>query len=426
MKSWIPIYFYNVTFLILNTIFFFSSDKITIQASVNKQINTVNNINTNSIPNKDIYVSEKDLSHRSINKKNDVNILNDFNNNFDFTLVKSTIPKNAFSIADLTRMDNEISKNQITKKQNLLKSLYNNQDNKEAEFLNSSSRIPINNEKNIQTNFPNSSYPLSYTKNNKNIELNQETNSPNNQKGLFFGLFDNSKTLKLKGGFFNEFVTSFSLNFFSEIGDKSFIAVFLFTNQASWITLFIVASFTEILVNLLSVVIGYNLRAYESLYFILIYITIFTTLLFGFLLLKEAICDEEESKEENININNLITKNSNNYCEKANINKDSEKIYYMNSLLILILKIFWVVLLSELGDKSQIITIILSTHHNPVPVFVGTAVAHVLGVLLSILLGNIVTSKLSNRIMKFIAAACFIGYGLFVSVSYFLEKKTSL
>lgn len=328
-------------------------------------------------------------------------------------------------------MDKEKSTYKITQKEILLKTLYNYQEKNKEEFINNS-RFSLDDEKKIQTESPNSSNMLTHTKINKNNQLNQEyetnrkENLPNKHKDSFFGLFDNSKTINLKAGFFNEFVTSFSLNFFSEIGDKSFIAVFLFTNQASWITLFIVASFTEIIVNLLSVVIGYNLRAYESLYSSLIYITIFTSLLFGILLLKEALYDEEEATEDSVNINNLMTKNSNADCENAKIKKDTEGVNNMSNFLILILKIFWVVLLSELGDKSQIITIILSTHQNPVPVFVGTALAHVLGVLLSILLGNIVSSKLSNRIMKFIAAACFIGYGLFVSFSYFKDNKSSL
>lgn len=67
MKSWIPICFYNATFFILNTILFFSSEKMTIKASVNKQINTViNNLNINSDPNKSIYHSQNDLTNQHI------------------------------------------------------------------------------------------------------------------------------------------------------------------------------------------------------------------------------------------------------------------------------------------------------------------------------------------------------------------------
>ncbi len=289
--------------------------------------------------------------------------------------------------------------------------------------------------------------------------LNTTSNKVNsNIKDKILNIFERTddKLQNLENGFYNEFTTSFSLNFFSEIGDKSFIAVFLFTNQASWITLFLVASITEIIFNLLSVVIGHNLRAYESIHILIIYITIFTTLLFGILLLKEAIYDSENEEKnlmkkndlnentlnhnneivdnekdlDNEKIDNLVdtSLNDNNKIVDNEKDLDKEKIDKSEedskNFFLLIFKIFWVVLLSELGDKSQIVTIILSTHHNPIPVFLGTALAHVLGVLLSILLGNIVSSKLSNRILNLIAASCFIGYGLFISYTYFFNVKS--
>ena len=266
-------------------------------------------------------------------------------------------------------------------------------------------------------NLPNKNPEKSFLLKNKNQSILNSTKN----NSILNSLIIQAKNYTVKNGFFHEFATSFSLNFFSEIGDKSFIAVFLLTNQVSWVTLFLVASFTEIVVNFISVVIGYNLKAFESIYFILIYVTIFTTFLFGFLFLKEAIYIEEEKQNE-ISSGNI----EENVIEKIDSRVLTEKKNNLKTLICNIFKIFWVVLLSELGDRSQIVTIILSTHHDPVPVFLGTAIAHVLGVLLSILLGNVLSSKISNRIMNFIAGFCFLGYGIYVTLSYFINKNVNL
>lgn len=278
-----------------------------------------------------------------------------------------------------------------------------------------------------------------------NIYINDGMRSSSNNDDSISSSKNNVKKNTNKNiniGFFQEFLTSFSLNFFSEIGDKSFIAVFLLINQITWFTLFIVASITEISVNLFSVLIGYSLRAYEKIYFILIYITIFTTLLYGILLLKESILDsdssyyKDEEEEEKMKILSRanytspacsLAKESKEEQKNLNSNKKLDGEFKEkkseNKVIFTILKISWFVILSELGDKSQIVTIILSTHHNPYAVFLGTAIAHVLGVLLSILLGSFVSSKLNTKIMSFIAGLCFISYGLYVSASYFLNKE---
>jgi len=416
MKLWLAKSFYDFFFIVIHSILFLSAGKFCLNTNIKNEINE-NNLNSNAI----------------INDKPSENNLNN-KNTFDFSFQKSFIPKKKLSVEDLIFMNFEKNKKKLLQKQkskdhfiintttkdfqvNILK-----QKNEKKSVLDKK-EIDIKNDNNNSQNKLNEQNNPHYeiSKNEKKDTSNNKENSK--EKNFFLSIFennynnDNSKSKNFKGGFFNEFATSFSLNFFSEIGDKSFIAVFLFTNQASWITLFLVASTTEIIVNLVSVIIGYNLRAYESIYFILIYITIFTTLLFGILLLKEAIYDTEDEEILNEKID----------CEKAFKNEKNYKNTEDNKgFIFLILKIFWVVFLTELGDKSQFVTIILSTHHAPIPVFLGTAVAHVLGVLLSILLGNIVSSKLSNRIMNFIAAGCFIGYALFVSVSYFFDNKSSL
>lgn len=340
-------------------------------------------------------------------------------------------------ISNSTKIDNDNDKDQKNKnllenENNLMKKITKKEANS---IINNSTAfnpnfIKLNNTNNseIKKSEKPKNFNRSYLQN-KNYNLNETISLRNllydkavEEKAKINNLidsFENKKTNQnyIKINFFDEFITSFGLNFFSEIGDKSFIAIFLLTNQVSWFTLFIVASTTEIIVNFISVVIGYSLRSYESIYFIFIYITIFTTFLFGFCLLKEALENEEEKEKENVNenINKELSLKKDDDKEKENFN--------FSKFIFNIFKISWVVMLSELGDKSQVVTIMLSTHHNPIPVFLGTAIAHTLGVLISILLGNIVSSKISNKIMSFIASICFILYGMYVTICYFFMNK---
>lgn len=408
MKIWLLKSLNDFLFLAINTLLFFNSVRFS----------SANNAKTypytelkNNILGSDAHVENK-ISDKIPNQEK----------NFDFALQKSTIKKPKSTVGDLIHINFEKNKKRAIARKH----------GKSPSLEQKVAPIEKNNIKNLSG--VEEKIKIKTEKNDVELENNKKKETEKNQQGdkakkqsFFSALFDSNKSLNVKGGFFNEFGTSFSLNFFSEIGDKSFIAVFLFTNQASWVTLFVVASVTEILFNLLSVAIGYNLRAYESIYFILIYITIFTTLLFGFLLLKEAIYDEDEEEQQEIENANSAERQTENAtdCEKG-LGEKKNKTEEQKSFFFLIFKIFWVVLLSELGDKSQIVTIMLSTHHNPLPVFLGTAIAHVLGVLLSILLGSLVTSRISKKIMNYIAAACFIGYGLYVSISYFFDKKTVL
>lgn len=397
MKIWLLKSLNNLLFIVIGTILFLNTRSYSLGINAKTHLYKTD-LNKNILGSN---TSDKNLITEDLNKEV----------NFDFSFQKSSIKKNKSTVSELIQINYEKNK----KNANIITT--NNPENNLSTKPNIVTPIAVSIESNNNNNTNKKDVKNNPNNKNENSQNKNEINNQVEKPSFFSALFDKSKSLNIKGGFFNEFATSFSLNFFSEIGDKSFIAVFLFTNQASWVTLFLVASITEVLFNLLSVVIGYNLRAYESIYFVLIYITIFTTLLFGFLLLKEAIFEEEEEEEkqqvEAVNVD----------CEKA-LHEKNGKTEERKSFLFLIFKIFWVVLLSELGDKSQIITIILSTHHSPVPVFLGTAIAHVFGVLLSILLGSLVTSRISKKIMNYIAAACFIGYGLFVSVSYFFDKKT--
>ncbi len=73
---------------------------------------------------------------------------------------------------------------------------------------------------------------------------------------------------------------------------------------------------------------------------------------------------------------------------------------------------FGMVFLAELGDKTQVATMMLSAHgHRPAAVFVGAAVALVLVALLSTLLGDALGHALPVRWIRAGAGLLFMVLG---------------
>jgi putative Ca2+/H+ antiporter (TMEM165/GDT1 family) len=205
------------------------------------------------------------------------------------------------------------------------------------------------------------------------------------------------------GNFIQEFLLSFSLNFFSEIGDKSFVSIILVYNQISPYVLFMVAVISELLMNLFSVIIGHQLRTHPL---VKVWCHLFgslTALLFGLLLIYEVYFSKEEEKKEDIEL-------------AQEIGKEEKKSSW--TALIKISNIAWIIFISEFGDKSQITTIILSAEYSPIPIFLGTAVAHILGVLLSMTIGFIISKSINKKILTTIGALCFIYFGVQTGISF--------
>jgi putative Ca2+/H+ antiporter (TMEM165/GDT1 family) len=258
-----------------------------------------------------------------------------------------------------------------------------------------------------------------------------------------------------------EFMMSFSLNFFSEIGDKSFVSIILVYNQISPLLLFIVSTFSELLMNLFSVVIGYELRLHPSIKKYCQFFGMIIAISFSLILIYEVFFEKEENEQtaecdsveketekehlkekENENIisnnrnenNNMVEINEavdietdidshNNSFEKGKGNKDNNNSKSAKiGILMKIANIAWIIFLSELGDKSQITTIILSTEYHPFPIFLGTALAHILGILLSMTIGYIISNNLNKSILSSIGAVCFMYFGIQMGIDYYSQK----
>jgi len=84
-----------------------------------------------------------------------------------------------------------------------------------------------------------------------------------------------------------------------------------------------------------------------------------------------------------------------------------------------LLVIFGSVLLAELGDKTQLATMLFATDKSvrPVQVFVAAASALVLSTLLAVLFGSLVTRVIPASSLKLIAGLAFIAVGIWTIVS---------
>jgi putative Ca2+/H+ antiporter (TMEM165/GDT1 family) len=78
---------------------------------------------------------------------------------------------------------------------------------------------------------------------------------------------------------------------------------------------------------------------------------------------------------------------------------------------------FIMIFLAELGDKTQLSTFAFASEsHSPLSVFLGASLALVCASLLGVVLGGLIGRFVPGRIMKFVAALVFLGFGVWTLV----------
>ncbi len=78
---------------------------------------------------------------------------------------------------------------------------------------------------------------------------------------------------------------------------------------------------------------------------------------------------------------------------------------------------FLMIFLAELGDKTQISTFAFASESkSPLSVFLGASLALVLTSFLGVVLGELLGRFVPERVMKFLAAIVFLGFGVWTLV----------
>ena len=83
----------------------------------------------------------------------------------------------------------------------------------------------------------------------------------------------------------------------------------------------------------------------------------------------------------------------------------------------LIVSTFVMIFMAELGDKTQISTFALASNsRSMLSVFLGAAGALLLTTLIAVVLGGVIGRYVPARLIKFVSAAVFLGFGVLTLV----------
>ena len=233
----------------------------------------------------------------------------------------------------------------------------------------------------------------------------------------------------MKTSFISSFWNSLSFIFISDLTDKSIFLIIFLSKRLPLLALYIVSLSSVLLMDYLSILVGFYLPKLISLtYMEIIAFIIFTS--FGIFSLIESHKEDEElnelielsKKETNDSENDYSLMNeeetdieSNKEVKFPSIlrsNSISTNISHTNELnLGLIVPIFFALCLSDLGDKSQLAVITMAAIYNIYGVLLGSTIALIGTVTLAVLFGKWLTEKISPKKMLFIGGLIFLAFG---------------
>ena len=98
--------------------------------------------------------------------------------------------------------------------------------------------------------------------------------------------------------------------------------------------------------------------------------------------------------------------------------KDPKEIQTQDKSFVgVVLMTFSTVFLAELGDKTQLATMLLTAQSgNPLIVFLGSASALICSTLVAVLIGRWLSNKVPQEKFKFMAGTLMIGIGLWIGI----------
>ena len=211
--------------------------------------------------------------------------------------------------------------------------------------------------------------------------------------------------------FYSSLFQSFSLIFLSEIADRTFILVLIYSMKMHWLPLILDSLGAMFFMNILAIAVGcmVPLLFVKS---IVDWIGFCCFLGFGLLNLHEGFTKEsktvsEEFKEE-INTNN---------DQYSRLNEANEENKAGKSLGGLCVELFTFLVLSELGDKSQIATITIAAVYNTYGVIIGTTLAYFGTILIATFIGHSIGHYITERMMCIVGGFLFLAFALEILIS---------
>ena len=81
------------------------------------------------------------------------------------------------------------------------------------------------------------------------------------------------------------------------------------------------------------------------------------------------------------------------------------------------ISIFLTIFIAELGDKTQIATLLLSAQSgNPTIVFIGAALALICSSLVGVFVGRLLANNLSPQKIEYMAGIFMVGLGIWIAI----------
>lgn len=249
--------------------------------------------------------------------------------------------------------------------------------------------------------------------------------------------------------FWNSFIQSFSLIFISELADNSLILCLIFSTKLSTLTIISIACLAMVLMNLLSIGIGYSMPFlfYGGLmdWIAIIFFTIFGVMLINdaanreninlgfrkdsYQYSKKGTEDRKNSKLSSEDLNVLVDGSDHHtplISDQVNYSREEEKKinstlssedsrielgkkdYIQRNKTLIIWTFFSSLAIGQCGSRSQLSTIVISSVYNIWGVIIGTTIAHISCILLAVYAGSLITKLVTERILTYIAGFLFM------------------
>ena len=237
---------------------------------------------------------------------------------------------------------------------------------------------------------------------------------------------------------FSKLFEAFTTIFLSGLFDKSFFITAFMAVKYSKCLVFVSASLALSIVGAISVFLGLAVTKYVPA----IWVDIFAVALFLFFggkLLLEGLhmskhkdlnkLEEEHHKlinaEEAANLI-LINSNSPHSHSLEEIKKTTEQISNEKSDFKVFLKVFILIFASEIGDRSQISTIYLTSNFNQFIVLASSVSSQIVLTVLAITSGVLISNKVTEKSLTIIAGLTFLAFGLVATYFMYVEHADLL
>ena len=206
--------------------------------------------------------------------------------------------------------------------------------------------------------------------------------------------------------FYPSLIQSFLVIFLSEIADRTFILVLIYSLKMHWIPLILTSLFAMYFMNILAIVAGYTiiLLVPRSL---IDWIGFVCFLGFGLFCVYEGLQMESKSVQEEYE--EEIQRNDSNYNSLVN---EEDRHNNKDSTWKLCLELFGFLCLSEFGDKSEITTVTIAAVYNLYAVLIGTMLAYFCDIAIAAFLGHYIGKFLTEKMMNIIGSLLFIGFAI--------------